>query len=227
MNKVFLHCPTYDGTLVVGAASGIRLLDQALRARGDVLVVSELSGDSLVTRARDNLWTSFLLTDCTHVFFLDSDIGFDYRDVLRMIDSGLPFVVGAYPIKSDDERYCINLSSNQENLPASYYRRVNTSGTGFWMLTRAAAEQIMDHLNPDCYRHNSKDVRGVFRVFRVEPHRENHFLMSEDYFVANAYVESGGEIFVDTRIRLSHTGIKRWDGDYGAFLAKKATDAAT
>lgn len=221
MKKVFLHCPTYSAQLCTSAANGVRVLEQALRQRGDVLHIHEVSGDSLVTRARDTLWTQFMLTDCTHQFFLDDDIGFNPYDVLRMLDSGLDFVCGAYPIKDDSrERYCVNLHPDQTKNPEPHYRRVSTTGTGFMLMSRAACERVMDHLQPRVYRHNGNDVRGNFFVFQIGPDGKNWF-RSEDYYVCDAYCQAGGEIFVDTRIKLTHMGTKVWKGDFGAFLERK------
>lgn len=43
-----------------------------------------LFNESLITRARNYCVDEFLRSDATHLMFIDSDIGFDYRDVLAL-----------------------------------------------------------------------------------------------------------------------------------------------
>ena len=44
-----------------------------------------LFNESLITRARNYCCDEFLRSDCTHMIFIDSDIGFDARDVISML----------------------------------------------------------------------------------------------------------------------------------------------
>ena len=41
--------------------------------------------------------------------FLDSDIGFDEYDVLKLMNHEVDIVSGAYPMKTIPIRYCINV----------------------------------------------------------------------------------------------------------------------
>lgn len=60
--------------------------------------------ESLITRARNYLVDEFLRSDCTHLMFIDSDIGFDANDVIALAaiadpDSDKDIVCGPYPKK--------------------------------------------------------------------------------------------------------------------------------
>ena len=44
-----------------------------------------LFNESLVTRARNYCVDEFLRSNCTHLMFIDSDIGFDPNDVIAML----------------------------------------------------------------------------------------------------------------------------------------------
>ena len=44
-----------------------------------------LFNESLVTRARNYCVDEFLRSDCTHMMFIDSDIGFNPNDVITML----------------------------------------------------------------------------------------------------------------------------------------------
>jgi hypothetical protein len=63
-----------------------------------------LFNESLITRARNYCVDEFMRSDCTHLMFIDSDIGFDPRDVLAMLalqsdDSEYDIIAGPYPKK--------------------------------------------------------------------------------------------------------------------------------
>jgi len=63
-----------------------------------------LFNESLITRARNYCVDEFMRSDCTHMMFIDSDIGFDPRDVLAMLalqsdDSDYDVLAGPYPKK--------------------------------------------------------------------------------------------------------------------------------
>ena len=44
-----------------------------------------LFNESLITRARNYCADEFIRSDSTHLMFIDSDIGFDYKDVLTLL----------------------------------------------------------------------------------------------------------------------------------------------
>ena len=64
-----------------------------------------LFNESLITRARNYCVDEFMRSDCTHMMFIDSDIGFDYKDVLTCLhlcdpEEGKDVVTGCYPKKT-------------------------------------------------------------------------------------------------------------------------------
>ena len=61
--------------------------------------------ESLITRARNYLVDEFLRSDCTHLMFIDSDIGFDPNDVIALAALADPegdkdVICGPYPKKT-------------------------------------------------------------------------------------------------------------------------------
>lgn len=68
------------------------------------LRLSYLFNESLITRARNYLVDDFLRSDCTHLLFIDSDIGFDPNDVVNLLaisnpQSDYDVVCAPYPKK--------------------------------------------------------------------------------------------------------------------------------
>ena len=66
-----------------------------------------LFNESLITRARNYCVDEFMRSDCTHLMFIDSDIGFDPNDVLTLAaiqsenpdDDDYDIICGPYPKK--------------------------------------------------------------------------------------------------------------------------------
>ena len=68
------------------------------------------SCDPSVERARNVLTANFLASDCTHLLFIDSDIAFTPRDVMRIVSHDEDVVGGIYPLKTMDRevKWCGN-----------------------------------------------------------------------------------------------------------------------
>ena len=63
-----------------------------------------LFNESLIQRARNYVVDEFLRSECTHLMFIDSDIGFDARDVMMLAalasdESRYDVIAGPYPKK--------------------------------------------------------------------------------------------------------------------------------
>src|ERR1700722_10415206 len=54
---------------------------------------------SLLTLSRDILVQKFLESEGTHAVFIDADMGFDPRDVLRMMELDRDIIGGCCPVK--------------------------------------------------------------------------------------------------------------------------------
>src|SRR5246127_5642606 len=93
--------PCFGGQVSSIYASSVFRLQSAIRSKSNLdLKVHFRDGDALITRARANLVTLFLDDpSATHLLFVDADIGFMPRQVLRLIESGADVVAGCYPIK--------------------------------------------------------------------------------------------------------------------------------
>tara|TARA_R110000772_G_scaffold2311_7_gene8002 strand:- start:1825 stop:2805 length:981 start_codon:yes stop_codon:yes gene_type:complete len=108
--KLFIGLPMYGGQCAGMFCKSTNDLSAVFRAHNIELKFYYLFNESLVTRARNYCADEFMRSDCTHMMFIDSDIGFNANDVLSMlamidghpdINEGKPFDVlcGPYPKK--------------------------------------------------------------------------------------------------------------------------------
>ena len=108
--KLFVALPMYGGQCAGMFCKSTNDLSAIFRAHGIEIKFYYLFNESLVTRARNYCADEFMRSDCTHMMFIDSDIGFNANDVLSMlamvdghpdINDGAPFDVlcAPYPKK--------------------------------------------------------------------------------------------------------------------------------
>lgn len=140
-----------------------------------------LFNESLITRARNYCVDEYLRSDCTHLMFIDSDIGFDPRDVIAMLammgdDSEYDIMCGPYPKKTiswekvkkavdkgfgdknpnDLEKYVgdfvFNPKSGTSQIPLHQPVEVLEGGTGFMMIRRSIFEKYQSAYPTQTYR---------------------------------------------------------------------------
>lgn len=101
MNKIhmMIATPCYGGLVHEGYLRGLTSLVANVSRAGMPINLATVVNESLITRARNELVKHFLLTDCTHLFFIDADICFTPEDVFRIISHNKDVVVASYPLK--------------------------------------------------------------------------------------------------------------------------------
>jgi hypothetical protein len=169
--KIFLATPMYGGQCAGMFAKSVADLTSLCTSNGIELRSYFLFNESLITRARNYCVDEFMRSDCTHMMFIDSDIGFDPRDVLAMLalqsdDSEYDVLAGPYPkkciswekiklavdkgIADDDpnvlEKYVGDFVFNPKggggNIRIDIPVEVSEIGTGFMMTRRSAFEKF-------------------------------------------------------------------------------------
>ena len=109
--KLFVATPMYGGQCAGMFAKSTNDLSALCTHYGIQLRYYYLFNESLITRARNYCVDEFMRSDYTHLMFIDSDIGFDPRDVLSMLaladghedtNDGQPLdiICGPYPKKT-------------------------------------------------------------------------------------------------------------------------------
>lgn len=171
--KLFLGVPMYGGQCAGMFTKSVADLTAMCTNHGVELRSYFLFNESLITRARNYIVDEFMRSNCTHLMFIDSDIGFDPRDVLAMLalqgdDSEYDVLAGPYPKKciswekiklavdkgmADEdpnalERYVgdfvFNPKAGAGSIRVDQPVEVSEVGTGFMMTRRSAFEKFRD-----------------------------------------------------------------------------------
>jgi hypothetical protein len=176
-NKLFVATPMYGGM-----AHGLYIkssldLQNVMSKYGIETKFSFLFNESLITRARNYLVDEFLRSDCTHLLFIDSDIGYAAQDVVALMALDKDVIGGPYPKKAinwenvakaarqhpDMEpneleklvgQYVFNVVKGTKSFSVTEPLEVMEIGTGFMMVKREVFDKMKDaypniHYKPD------------------------------------------------------------------------------
>lgn len=179
--KIFLGTPMYGGQCHGLYTKSVADLSMICAANNIQLKHYFLFNESLVQRARNYIVDEFLRSDCTHLLFIDSDIGFDPRDVLAMLGiqiknpNDVDVICAPYPKKTiawekiniaakmgkGDESpfeleeysadYVFNIVDTPEPKIGSPVM-VGESGTGFMLIPRETFTKFADAYPEQRYR---------------------------------------------------------------------------
>jgi hypothetical protein len=239
--------PCYGGQVTSLYTTSLMRLQNACLQRGGIdLSVNLLSGDALITRARQNVVAHFLENPLgTHLIFIDADIAFGPEQVFRLLDFNVDMAAGVYPTKRIDWGKVTQLAkagmSNLESSALSYvlefenpakieqrngFAKVLYAGTGFLMLKRQALVKMVESYPELHYRreHQAEDpLKGSkwrSALFNCMIEKETGVYLSEDYSFCRRWRDLGGEIWVDLQSQLAHTGTMTFYGNAATqFLA--------
>ena len=171
--KIFVATPMYGGICGGQYTKSTADLASMSAQYGMDVRFFYLFNESLITRARNYLVDEFLRSDCTHLMFIDSDIGFDPNDVIALAviaESGSDkhIVCGPYPKKciawekikravdkgfADKDPsvlekyvgdYVFNPKEGTGSIALDEPVEVLEGGTGFMMIQREALEKFRD-----------------------------------------------------------------------------------
>ena len=177
-----------------------------------------LTNSSLITQARSKIANFFINnTEHDYLFFLDSDIGFKPEDVLKLLAHQVPIVSGAYPMKIIPERYCVDVVQPEER--RGDLVKINGNGMGFVLIHRQVFLDIAKQFSglkyiPSDYHsdtpHTEAEFNNSYHYF-AEQQTQNGFMSEDKSFFYRAQ-QVGYNIWLDTSIKLNHTGYHIYQG---------------
>lgn len=190
-------------------------LQRGCQARGVKIEFNFRSGEALVTRARADLTAEFLLSDATHLMFIDADIGFAPEQVFRLLSFGADVAAAAYPLKRIDWDRARALAQSGRALTEATvleyvffpevkgpmpvnndFVRVRHTDTGFLMIRRSALQRLCEAHPELRYKHAQrevdlvKDVQYLYALFECMIEPETGLYLSEDYAFCQALERS-------------------------------------
>jgi|TARA_R110000868_G_scaffold274420_1_gene533851 hypothetical protein len=180
--KIFIGTPMYGAQCAGTYTKASTDLAMMCAANGIGIQFYYLFNESLIQRARNYIADEFMRSDCTHLLFIDADIGFNPRDVLGLLAVNITdpdkynVVTGLYPKKTiawekvskaaqqgigkdnpfDLDEYTADFVFNPVQQTNTFSMadplEVGEAGTGFMLIPRATFEKFKEAYPELSYR---------------------------------------------------------------------------
>lgn len=160
----------------------------------------------------------------THLLKVDSDMGWEPADVMRMLTFNKDFIAGVGCKKKIPAEWCVSNRSdiNGETLPVVMHPNGDTLlaevqyvGAGFVLISRACAIRMLEAYRDlsyiDCYD-KVREV-GLYDPVTIinEDYRERYF---DDFAFCYRWRQIGGKVYVIPDIHLKHMGNYTFEGQW-------------
>lgn len=235
--SIMIATPMYGGMCTGSYVQGLLMTMGKMREVGVNVAWCQITNESLITRARNELTRIFMESEHDYLMFIDADIGFDGDSILQLMAADKDVACGIYPkkevnwgsvrkaAKNGKEElqdyagaFVFNmLGGSHQETDKSGCIPVRHGGTGFMLIKRGVFEFLAPHV--PTYRVASfKDEHGNYtkpltNEFFATSIDETGALLSEDYHFCELVRKHGGGIWAHPFIRLTHTGTYTYDGD--------------
>ena len=212
--RVHLCMPCYGGQLTESTFMSYIKWANVARQLGLDWTVETMTNESLISRARNTLTAKFLHTkESTHLMFVDADIGWEPWHLLVMLNHDKDVVGGLYPMKSLPVKWCVNGIPDAVQDDPSGLIEVTKTGTGFLLMKRHVFEKLNAHPAVKPFINDiglDPALNPYMKTYFDTAVRENRYY-SEDWTFCENWRDIGGQVFVDKRVLLKHTGTYVFD----------------
>lgn len=214
--SVLIAIPCYGGQIQDTVGSSLYQIGKTYQHRyginTDLMLVSN---EQLISTGRQNIANLFL-NDTTHdyIMCIDADIGFHYEQIYQLLVHQKEFVTAAYSMKVIPPQYNFEIHPSFETDGSLI--RLNHIGTGFQLVHRTVFEDIAKDF-PDLKYQPSEKHRII-----SQKNKDNSYhyyqtmidggIIPEDISFCRRYNETGGKIWLDPDISLTHCGNHIFEG---------------
>lgn len=238
---LFVATPMYGGMCHAPYAEGLLKMTNAFSSAKMRFTFAYMMNESLITRARDSLAKDFLDSPCTHLMFIDSDIGFDPYDIEAMVKADKDIICGMYPkkeinwiqvanavnagvapqeLKNFTGAFVVNSVGGAKEIRGTLGEPIEIAngGTGFMLIKRnvfeTLAERVPEYNNDVFFAVDTERKPRVIKQFfdtSIDATSGNR-LLSEDYHFCKIARDAGFKVWAAPWAELSHTGSYVFNG---------------
>jgi hypothetical protein len=206
--SVFIATPAYE-RVMPGFAYALAMTTAELTRRNIPFELGIMAGNCHVDDGRNSLVRDFLEGNCTDMFFIDADVMWTPKDVVRMLAHEGSLVCGAYPKKCAPPGYPIGriFKTHPDGM-----LEVSYAPTGFMRIRREVFEKLL----PLQSKHGKERPTAIFFERRFNGATRD----GGDVTFCRKWIAAGGRVLVDPSLVLSHIGENRWSGRFLDYLSR-------
>lgn len=206
--RVHIAMPCYGGMLTESTFMSFIKWANTARQLGLDWTLETMVNESLISRARNTLTAKFLtMPDATHLFFVDADIGWEPWHLLVLLDRQKDVIGGLYPMKTMPIKWVVNGFEGAETGPDGL-QEVSKAGTGFLLMKKEVFTKLDSHPAVKQYKNDiglDPMYDRFLKTYFDTAVRQNRYY-SEDWTFCENWRDLGGQVWVDKRVLLRHTG---------------------
>lgn len=241
MPHIFVATPMYGGLCNAQYTLGMIQMVGTFSKAQVPFQFAYMVNESLITRARNSLAHDFLNSDCSHLMFVDADIGFNSADILHMINANKDIICGLYPkkeinwidvaeavkdgvppteLKNYTGSFVVNLVGDAKYVEGRMGDpiQIANGGTGFMLIQRKVFEGLIGKVptyNNDMYLaiDTERKPKVIHEFFATSIDEEsNNRLLSEDYHFCKIARKQGFTVWAAPWAHLVHCGAYAFSG---------------
>jgi len=210
--SILIGLPCYGGVVSDKTTNALfKLGKQFVRNNIDHGILT-LANESLISRGRSRIANFFINnTEFEYLFFLDSDVGFEADDVLKLLNHNKEMVCGAYPMKTIPLKW--NFTLTQPPQREGDLVAIDKIGIGFSLIHRDVfiriAKQYPDlKYTPtnESTTHNPTEQEYDNSYHYFHEMRQGDIYLPEDLSFFTRARSVGMQAWMDTSINLCHVG---------------------
>jgi hypothetical protein len=224
--SVFIATPMYGGMCTGRYSESLLTSVMALINSGWHVEYGSLHNESLITKARNSLTTTFLASECEYLFFIDADQSFDAQDVIRMLEEKKDVIGGVIPLKTinwDSIKEAIKLEVENLEYYTGHFNitsleehpskrnesfQVKYIGTGMILIHRSVFEKLKPLVQEYTF---AKKKHLNYWFTNVD---EKNELLGEDYNFCELCKKINVPIYAAGYVNVSHIGAYEFKGKY-------------
>ena len=197
-----------------------------------IKITFQLMKSSLVTQGRNLCASAFMNSDAEYMLFIDSDVEFTTRSVMRLMKSPHDVALIPYPIKQktdakfrkdfetrpDDDintmghLFPIEIPDTKDIRPVDGYIEVIKGPTGMMMIKKSVFEKLKEHYKELVIKQKTLmngeliDRPNYYNFFDTYWSPSKKTYMGEDFYFCQLWRAIGGKIFALCDEEISHIG---------------------
>ena len=203
-----------------------------------IKITFQIMKSSLVTQGRNLCASAFMNSDAEYMLFIDSDIEFSTRAVMRLMKSPHEVSLIPYPIKQktdakfrkdfetrpDDDintmgnLFPIEIPNTKDIRPVDGFIEVIKGPTGMMMLKKSVFDKLKEHYKELTISQKTlmngelTDRPNYYNFFDTYWSPKNKTYMGEDFYFCQLWRAIGGKIYALCDEELSHIGEYKYTG---------------
>jgi hypothetical protein len=169
--------------------------------------------------SRNILAARFMQSPATDLVFIDSDVGFEPEELVRLCVADRPFCAGIYPKKTEPEEYPVAPEGPEIWADKDGFIKCLWMPTGFMRINRA----VFEELKVPTYADSAGEPVSAYFLCSV---RDGGY-WGEDVEFCRLVREAGGEAVAFSDMTLRHVSqTKTYEGNWGRYLTNRMKEAA-